>query len=317
MIKVEERKVLHRYQIIPKREIFIFDKFSYNEEFFTGILTKDEYFSIIVEVNKKISLSNEFKKRNDEIVLPKSIKILTLLSWLFSIISLILLSFVIKSPKNNGNLFILSFVFLGISILITIALTLYNFFRKINEFKNLYQIIDEQLSLYFSIVNAHYKHNFEFKYILGKNVIDIRIFEAQEEIKKSKRSHRDGDLDEFDESDSYSDSDSEENKLDDKIEENKENNIEIKKNHTNIPTKNDMNKKTLITTNQNHATFVSKDKLIENKTENCNLVSVVPKTQNNITFIVDEEKALNETNHNSKTMKISNLKTDLSKKGKY
>jgi len=293
--------IKNRYQILAKEETFIFDKFTYKEEFFNKILTKEEYTMIIDEVNKYLSVSNDLKKKNDQIVLPKGIKLLTIITWIFALIYSISMFLLLSFPANNKNLLKLCFTSIGLCIFISVGLTLFDFFRKLNIYKGFFEIVDEELTKYFIKVHEKYEHKFEFKYILGKNVLDVKIFENEEN--KNNIDEKKDTEEEFEESDT--DSEDEVIELSDDEELKKDNskkevfNIHLKQDSINVAPDNDSSIKKTFTSNNNFLTQVNKEKILTNL-ENQNFIQLDEKSQNNCNNLIEEVKSLNKGNLNFK-----------------
>jgi hypothetical protein len=187
----DNTQIYARIEIPCKEVSYTFDKNGYREEFLKGILSKTEFETIVQESSKIMGKSVQKKKENDEVKIPKFFIILSIIAICFSILYLITLSVASKS-QNAVALVAFGIFCLTIAAILILILSIFNFCRKIREFKTINVFIKEDLDEYFSQINSKFSGCFEFRFLPTKNLVELVTFKKSdiminEEISERKK----------------------------------------------------------------------------------------------------------------------------------
>lgn len=160
--------------ITSKEQTYAFDKMTYRDDLLQNIIPKIEYDKIIDQASKIMGHSWTKKRVNDQIKLPKSVIILSLVAILLTIIYMILLYISVNSD-HSVTLFVISIILISIGSAIAFGLSLYNFCRKIDKFKSLEDIIKEDIEQYLFQINKNFINKLEFTFNISKRRIEVII----------------------------------------------------------------------------------------------------------------------------------------------
>jgi hypothetical protein len=172
-----DNKILNKIEIPLREGKYVFEKTSYRDEALSGILEKVEFDLILDEAGKIMADSINKKRENDEIKLPKFIVYMTTLCILLSVVYTILLLIASNIEAASSSSLIVSAVLcLFGAIFISFGLSIYNFCRRVREFKALEVFIKEDLDYFFDTINSKYYGVLEFVFVPNRNIVYLNIF---------------------------------------------------------------------------------------------------------------------------------------------
>jgi hypothetical protein len=159
---------------------YSFDKKSYNEKFLGHILYKGEWDAVISEASKIIGSSWGKKRMKDKVTIPRFLVIFALLSVLLTFIYMIFLYLSTTNEGESTAFMAISVVSVCSSLFISLALAIYNFYRKLDRFRTLDEIIKEDMERYLNKLNLTYKGKLEFVFIPILNNIECNILRKRD-----------------------------------------------------------------------------------------------------------------------------------------
>jgi hypothetical protein len=172
-----ENKILNRVEIPLREGNYVFEKSSYREEALSGILEKAEFNLILDEAGKIMADAINKKRENDEIKLPKFIIYMSGICIGLSLVYTIMLLVAANVDSEISTALIICAVLcLFGAIFMAFGLSLYNFCRRVRQFKSLEIFIKEDLDCFFETINSKYEGVFEWVFVSGKNIVMLNIF---------------------------------------------------------------------------------------------------------------------------------------------
>ncbi len=159
---INPNKPIGRFEIKCKSTSLTWDNNGYNEDYMAGIISKEDYISIL-EVSSKLFGEALNKKRiNDDVSFPRPMIILSYTSFISAIVYPIFLF--IGAIKQSILYTLLSITFLVISVGIAFVLSILNHRKKISKFKSLETFIKDSIDEYFMVINSRFNGKIEFKF---------------------------------------------------------------------------------------------------------------------------------------------------------
>jgi hypothetical protein len=172
-----DNKILNRLEIPLREGNYVFEKSSYREEALSGILEKAEFDLILDEAGKIMADAINKKRENDEIKLPKFIVYMSgICIGLACVYTIMLVVAAIIDSEVSTALIVCAVLCLFGAIFIAFGLSIYNFCRRVREFKPLEVFIKEDLDYFFETINSKYNGIFEFVFVPGKNIVTLNIY---------------------------------------------------------------------------------------------------------------------------------------------
>lgn len=160
--------------IKTKNETYSLEKDKYNEELLGDIITKNTFNEIIDSATRVMGQSWIKKRANDQITIPKTVIVLSVIAILLTITYIITL-YLSTTVEDGTALFIVSIICISISTIIVFSLSFYNFFRKIGKFQSLNTIIKEDLDSLFGNLNSQYSGKLNFFYNDDEKQLEIKV----------------------------------------------------------------------------------------------------------------------------------------------
>ena len=171
---------------------YTFPKETYKEEYIGHIIDVSRYNQIIDHASKVLSQAWMKKRDNDKINLPTFVIVLSVISVVLTIAYMITIYY--STVVEDGfALLILSLIFVIAATAIAFGLSIYNFCRKMGEFKTVQKIIEEDLNLLFEEKNAAYNGRLNFRYDSASHYLEIKILYANPNAPKI-TTIKDGDM---------------------------------------------------------------------------------------------------------------------------
>lgn len=153
---------------------YTFPKETYKHDYIGHLIRVDEYNNIIDQASKVLSQAWMKKRDNDKINLPTFVIVLSVISVILTIAYMITIYY--STVVEDGLvLLVLSLVFVIIATSIAFGLSIYNFCRKMGEFKTVQKIIEEDLAVLFAEKNSIYNDKLHFRYDSASHYLEIRI----------------------------------------------------------------------------------------------------------------------------------------------
>jgi hypothetical protein len=163
-------------------ETLVFEKGCYKETL-DGIMSYNEFDSIIKEASNLVGNAFNKKRKSDQIENPRFMMILAYFSIILTIVYGILLYIASnKDDSENSVLVAVSVICITVVFVITFILALYNFRKKPPRFLTLEEIIRSDLAKFFLSINQRFHYRVEFIYI--ENSIECIIHRHEEEYSK-------------------------------------------------------------------------------------------------------------------------------------
>jgi ABC-type multidrug transport system fused ATPase/permease subunit len=158
---------------------YTFNTNSYRQELLDGIIKKTDWDHILTESGKVLSLSWEKKKSSDMINLPSWIFVLAVICIILSFIYGVVIYVAAISYSDGTFLITISIICISVSTLMSAVLATYNFRRKLRNYKNLYEIMQEDLDNYLVNVNLKYKNMLNWVYIPHNKSMECNILDTR------------------------------------------------------------------------------------------------------------------------------------------
>jgi hypothetical protein len=176
-MKKHDNKVLNKLEIPLREGNYVFEKSSYREEALSGLLNKAEFDLILEEAGKIMGDAINKKRENDEIKLPRFIVIMSGICVALSVVYTAMLVVASNVDSQTASaLIVVAVLCLFGAIVIAFGLSVYNFCRRVREFKSLEVFIKEDLDYFFETINSKYQDILEFIFIPNRSIVVLNVF---------------------------------------------------------------------------------------------------------------------------------------------
>lgn len=168
-------KVINTIQLKLEPENYFLPHNVYDSDILGDYISKTEFESLISDADKVISLSWISKRKYDRLVIPKWIYVLSFLSAVCFVAYLLLMYF---APRHaNGiTLYYVGIGFCAVGIIIAVALSIYNFAKKVTVGKDLEVFICEGLEGWCNNINKSINENIAFSYDKDEKVLICLVY---------------------------------------------------------------------------------------------------------------------------------------------
>jgi hypothetical protein len=176
---IPKRQATKRNKILIKSYNYVFDKKCYNYEILGKFILKEDFDSIIYDLNKLISKSMiENNKEEEDTKLSKTSLLAIFSSILLTITYIIMLSYSTSESisKNNQNvIYIISVILMALVLFIIFLLSVLTFISPIHKPDSMNDTIKSQIYQYLTYINNYYENYLEWIYLPSNNFIQINI----------------------------------------------------------------------------------------------------------------------------------------------
>ena len=156
------------------KKFFTFDKKTYPKILMNKI-SKEEWEEIAVEATRIIGTAYGLKKEQENVFLPKWINLITNLSFIFIIVSNLLLLLYGKNKTKNLIIYIVAIIIIIFVILVNVLLIIYNNNIELKKEENLVYFIKKGFVEYLKDLNERYKNKANFKYNEKKAQLECEL----------------------------------------------------------------------------------------------------------------------------------------------
>lgn len=156
------------------KKFFTFDKKTYPEILMNKI-SKEEWEEIAVEATRIIGTAYGLKKEQENVFIPKWINLITNLSFIFIIVSNLLLLLYGKNKTKNIIIYIVAIIIIIFVILVNVLLIIYNNNIELKKEENLVYFIKKEFVEYLKDLNERYKNKANFKYNEKKAQLECEL----------------------------------------------------------------------------------------------------------------------------------------------
>ena len=183
---MEDKSNRNTLKVHANSETYIFNKKKY-VSFFDGLLTSDEVEVLFSEANKVVGVCYS-KKKNEEIIgNPRILEISNSLNAFMIILFAILSIITANTDDGTKNLFYtLTIITLALLFTCSIAASIYNILRKLDDFEEFSQMIAKEMKTFIEITNIKYGSLFETQFTTEDKAL-ILLFDLKEDFQRNNK----------------------------------------------------------------------------------------------------------------------------------